>query len=82
MPRVGVALHLAAGFALVVAVTVEIAANPQGLGYALMVAQQTLRPEAMIAALLWVGFVGWLVNAGLVRAQRALFERPAREKVR
>lgn len=82
MPRVGVALRLAAGFALVVAVTVEIAANPQGLGYALMVAQQTLRPEAMIAALLWVGFVGWLVNAGLVRAQRALFERPAREKVR
>ncbi|MGC7969960.1 ABC transporter permease, partial [Salmonella enterica] len=62
MPRIFVALRLAAGFALVVAVTVEIAANPQGLGYMLMIAQQTLRPELMLASLFWIGFIGWAVN--------------------
>jgi NitT/TauT family transport system permease protein len=73
MPRIFVALRLAAGIALVVAVTVEIAANPQGLGYMLMIAQQTLRPELMLAALLWVGLIGWGVNAGLNALQLRLF---------
>lgn len=72
LPRIVVALRLAAGFALVVAVTVEIAANPQGLGYMLMIAQQTLRPELMIGGLLWVGIVGWTVNLGLEALHRAL----------
>ncbi|MBN8939288.1 MAG: ABC transporter permease [Rhizobiales bacterium] len=73
MPRIFVALRLAAGFALVVAVTVEIAANPQGLGYMLMIAQQTLRPELMLASLFWIGFIGWAVNAGLNVLQGRLF---------
>lgn len=73
MPRIFVALRLAAGFALVVAVTVEIAANPQGLGYMLMIAQQTLRPELMLASLVWIGFLGWAVNAGLNALQHRLF---------
>lgn len=73
MPRIFVALRLAAGFALVVAVTVEIAANPQGLGYMLMIAQQSLRPELMVGALFWIGLVGWGVNAGLNALQGRLF---------
>ncbi len=73
LPRIFVALRLAAGFALVVAVTVEIAANPQGLGYMLMIAQQTLRPETMLAALVWVGVLGFTVNAGLIALERRLF---------
>jgi len=73
LPRIFVAIRLAAGFALVVAVTVEIAANPQGLGYALMIAQQTLRPDIMLAVLFWVGLVGWGVNAGLAVLGARLF---------
>jgi ABC-type nitrate/sulfonate/bicarbonate transport system permease component len=73
LPRIFVALRLSAGFALVVAVTVEIAANPQGLGYMLMIAQQTLRPELMLGALFWIGLIGWGVNAGLNTMQSRLF---------
>ena len=54
-PRLMTALRLAAGLALVVAVTAEIVSNPQGLGHDLMIAQETLRPERMFAVLFWVG---------------------------
>jgi sulfonate transport system permease protein len=60
--RFFVALRLAIAIALVVAVTVEIAANPYGMGYALMLSQQSLAPDAMLAWLLWIGVVGFLLN--------------------
>ena len=44
VPRLFVALRLGVAVALVVAVTVEIAANPNGMGYAMMIAQQSLDP--------------------------------------
>ncbi len=72
-PRLFVALRLATGVALVVAVTVEIAVNPQGLGYEAMMASQALRPALMLADLLWIGMVGYALNAGLLFAQRRLF---------
>jgi NitT/TauT family transport system permease protein len=73
LPRIFVALRLAAGIALVVAVTVEIAANPYGLGYGLMIAQQSLRPDLMFAFLLWIGVLGWSLNALMVALQHRLF---------
>lgn len=73
LPRIFVALRLAAGIALIVAVTVEIVANPIGLGTRLMQAGSSLRPADMFATLLWVGFLGWFLNWALVRAERALF---------
>jgi ABC-type nitrate/sulfonate/bicarbonate transport system permease component len=73
LPRIFVAFRLAAGIALIVAVTVEIAANPLGLGYGMMLAQQTLRPELMLAFLVWLGIVGWGMNQVLVWSQRRLF---------
>jgi NitT/TauT family transport system permease protein len=73
LPRIFVAFRLAAGIALIVAVTVEIAANPLGLGYGMMLAQQTLRPELMLALLVWLGIVGWGMNQVLVWSQRRLF---------
>lgn len=76
LPRLFLALRLAAGVALIVAVTVEIAINPIGLGFAMMQAQQTLHPELMFAVLLWVGVLGWGLNALLLLAQRRLFGRP------
>lgn len=66
LSRVLVGLRTAAGFALVVAVTVEILINPRGLGYGLIIAQQSLRVDLMYAYLLWLAVIGLAVNA-LVR---------------
>ena len=77
LPRIFLAFRLAAGIALIVAVTVEIAINPIGLGAAIMTAQQALRPDLMLAYLVWIGTVGYLLNTGLVIAQRHLFGRAA-----
>ena len=73
LPRYFVAFRLATAVSLIVAVTVEIAANPLGIGYELMTASQSLRPDLMFAMVLWVGLVGWTLNSVLLFAQRRLF---------
>ena len=73
LPRVFVALRLAAGVALIVAITIEITVNPVGLGYALMMAGQNLNPGLMLALLLWTGMVGWGLNLLLQATERTLF---------
>jgi NitT/TauT family transport system permease protein len=73
LPRLFLAFRLAAAVSLVVAVTVEIAMNPQGLGYELMAAQSSLRPATMFAILFYIGVLGWSLNALLLLAQRRLF---------
>jgi ABC-type nitrate/sulfonate/bicarbonate transport system permease component len=73
LPRIFVAFRLAGGIALIVAVTVEIAANPLGLGYNMILAQQTLRPELTLALLVWLGVVGWGFNKLLLWLQFRLF---------
>ncbi len=75
VPRLFVALRLGVTIALVVAVTVEIAANPHGMGYALMIAQQSLDPALMLAWLFWIGLVGFAINAGALRLQTAVARR-------
>jgi sulfonate transport system permease protein len=75
LPRLFVALRLGVSVALVVAVTVEIAANPHGMGYALMISQQSLDPARMLAWLFWIGVVGYTLNELATRAQRALARR-------
>jgi NitT/TauT family transport system permease protein len=82
LPRIIVAFRLAAGFALVVAVTVEIAANPQGMGYGILIAQQSLSPQLMLAYLLWIGLVGYGLNVLLSLAQQRLLGRAAMVEVR
>ena len=77
LPRIFLAFRLAAGIALIVAVTVETTINPIGLGAGIMTAQQALRPDLMLAYLLWIGVIGYALNAGLVVAQRHLFGRAA-----
>ncbi len=72
VPRLFVALRLGVAIALVVAVTVEIAANPHGMGYALIIAQQSLDPALMLAWLGWVGAVGFAINAAALALQRAV----------
>ncbi len=75
VPRLFVALRLGVAIALVVAVTVEIAANPSGMGYAIMIAQQSLDPALMLAWLFWIGAVGYAVNAAALALQHAVARR-------
>lgn len=75
VPRLFVALRLGVSIALVVAVTVEIAANPHGMGYAMMIAQQSLEPALMIAWLFWIAVVGFAVNALALWLQRSVARR-------
>jgi ABC-type nitrate/sulfonate/bicarbonate transport system permease component len=72
LPGIAVGLRIALGIAIVVTVTVEIAANPRGLGYAMITAQQSLRPDVMYAYLFWIGIVGWLINLAMTSAERHL----------
>jgi ABC-type nitrate/sulfonate/bicarbonate transport system permease component len=65
LARINVGLRVAAGIALVVAVTVEIVLNPRGLGYALVLAQQSLKTDVMYAQLLWLCILGAALNAVL-----------------
>ena len=73
-PRIFVALRLSVGIALIVAVTVEISANTIGLGHTMMEAAQSLHPDLMLAFLIWVGVLGWGINAAMVYAQRRFFD--------
>ena len=75
LARIAVGIRVSAGVALVVAVTVEIVLNPQGLGYAMISASQSLRPELMWAELVWVGIVGWGFNAILLAVDRRWLAR-------
>jgi len=72
LPRMFVALRLAAGISLIVAVTVEITANPVGMGARMMSASQALRPDLTFAYLLWIGVVGWSLNAVMEFVQKRL----------
>jgi ABC-type nitrate/sulfonate/bicarbonate transport system permease component len=75
MARIAVGIRVGGGVALVVAVTVEIVLNPQGLGYGMIIAAQSLRPELMWAELLWVGFAGWAFNTLLLTIDRRWLRR-------
>ena len=75
VPRLFVALRLGVSIALVVAVTVEIAANPSGMGYAMMIAQQSLAPDLMLAWLFWIGVVGYVINLLTLRLQGLVAQR-------
>jgi ABC-type nitrate/sulfonate/bicarbonate transport system permease component len=75
LPRLFVALRLGVAIALVVAVTVEIAANPNGMGYAMMIAQQSLDPALMLGWLFWIAALGYAINAGALLLQQQLARR-------
>ena len=65
--RINVGLRVAAAISLVVAVTVEIVLNPRGLGYHLMLAEQSLQMGLMWAQLVWLCLLGYALNLVLRR---------------
>ena len=73
LPTVFVGVRLATALSLVIAVTVEVTTNPRGLGYAMIIAQQTLKPDLAFAFLFWIGVIGLLMNYGLMSIQQRLF---------
>lgn len=75
LARIGVGIRVAAGIALVVAVTVEIVLNPRGLGYGMIVASESLRPDLMWAELVWIGLIGVAFDALLRRIERTWLAR-------
>jgi len=75
VPRLFVAFRLGVSIALVVAVTVEIASNPNGMGYAMMIAQQSLDPALMLGWLSWIGLVGYTINYGALLLQKIVARR-------
>lgn len=79
VPRIFVAFRLAAAISLVVAVTVEVVANPRGLGYGMMLAAQSLHPAISFAFLVWIAIVGWCFNWSLVWLERQFFARRGAE---
>ena len=74
--RISVGIRIALGVALVVAVTVEIAVNPRGLGYSLVLAQQSMKPDLMYAQIIWLALIGFALNA-LLRT----VETPGRARI-
>jgi len=75
LARIGVGVRVAAGIALVVAVTTEIVLNPRGLGYGMIVASQSLRPDLMWAELIWLGLVGFTFDLFLRWTERTWLAR-------
>ena len=58
-----------------VAVTVETAADPNSMGYALLLSQQSLGPALTLAWLFWTGAIGFEINADELRLQRLVARR-------
>lgn len=70
LARINVGLRVAAAISLVVAVTVEIVLNPRGLGYHLILAEQSLQIGLMWAQLVWLCLLGYVLNLMLSRFGR------------
>jgi sulfonate transport system permease protein len=74
LPRIMVAARLTSAVALVVAITVEISGNPEGLGNLMINAQQSLNPELMWATLIWIALLGWGINFIFIKVNSWLFK--------
>ncbi|MET7993609.1 ABC transporter permease subunit [Amycolatopsis sp. NPDC005232] len=66
LPKIIVALRLSLSAALVLAIVAEIVGDPEGIGYALVQSQQSLRPAAMFSYILLTGVLGIVLNFILV----------------
>jgi len=78
--RIWVGTRIAAGIALIVAVTVEIVVNPRGLGYAMIFAQQMMEVDRVYAYVVWTGILGWLLNLFIQTIDRNWLSRYTMER--
>lgn len=68
--KIAMGLRLALAISLLGAVTVEIVLDWRGLGHGMSAAWQELRLDLMFAQIVWLGFVGWALDRGLLFAAR------------
>jgi NitT/TauT family transport system permease protein len=72
VPYLLVALQISLSTALALAIVAEIVGNPQGVGYALVTAQQQIQPGAVFAYVVATGALGALLNWALSQTVRRL----------
>lgn len=72
VPSILVGARLSIVTALVVVIIAEMLVTPQGIGWALVAAQQSMRPDVLFAYAVVTGIIGMLLNVVLVRAARVL----------
>lgn len=75
VPRLFTALRLGTAIAMVIVISVEVTANPRGIGYAMTVAQQSMDPARMLAWLFWFGALGIAIGLATQRLQSWAFAR-------
>ena len=73
LPSIIVGARTGLGLALVMSIVAEIVGNPAGLGYAIVREQQAMNPEAMFAYIFVVGFLGVILNSGVVNLTNAIW---------
>ncbi len=68
LPSMLVGIRLSLGIALVAVVATEMVGVPQGIGYAIIQAQQSLHPAEMFFYIALAGVLGALLNVFVIRA--------------
>ncbi len=53
-------------------VAAEMLASASGLGYMIMISRELVRPDVMFLGIVVMGLLGYAVDAGAVRLQRAI----------
>jgi ABC-type nitrate/sulfonate/bicarbonate transport system permease component len=61
-PTIFVGAKISLTLSLVLAIIAEMVGNPQGLGYAIVSAQQAMPPDEMFAYILIVGVIGVVIS--------------------
>lgn len=69
-PEIAVVARLALSLSLILVVVTEMVGNPDGLGFALVDAQRSLRPNEMWAYLILIGILGVIMQSVLATASR------------
>jgi ABC-type nitrate/sulfonate/bicarbonate transport system permease component len=77
LPYLLVGLQFALALSLALALVAEMIGNPQGIGHALIVAQNTLHPAEMFAYVVLVGLLGLALNAAFLRLASIAFPSAA-----
>ncbi|MEU6739047.1 ABC transporter permease [Streptosporangium sandarakinum] len=72
-PFITTGVRIAASVALIVAVSVELVAGGEGIGVFVTQAASGNRRDVVLAATLWTGVIGLLVNSLLAKAESRLF---------
>lgn len=73
LPTMFVGLRLGLTLALVLAVAAEILGNPEGMGFAMVRAQEMLSPGDMFVYILTVGLIGVIANGLFALATKLFF---------